>query len=563
MNFGTGLISVKETYANIPELNETINEDKDENVKSNRLEIQLINLEKELQEFNPQPEPELEVSLGHIVDINKDLFKKIDEKIMIFTNEDMVSYKANHISMIQKFFMTAVSLNHIKIVRVLMLGFYASPFLALPNQKTPLEYAVRQGRETMLKFLLQNEYISKTKKDPILIYEILGRKDQKYNNTVFHQACISDNPEAFRTLCQYRSKIDIYNVFYSLPHHMSRNKEIDKIGQFYLETETNVEFNNSLLFAPESTFTLNRYLVTVNYDFIIIARDKQPQYQSTIIYKQLLNIKERYRRKNYRDEEMSFEFTCLTPVEKKDKDFYRFYFLIKPSMTVYNRLADLRDFKIFNRRKGFNECFEEELAHEFERFKDFHLQPLLIDAINFEFDMEEFKNQNLVEDYFPVHDFDYLRGLQKSWRENWVMLFVEAFTFNVQINLFAPLNSVAFYYGCDYSLYIAFTILYSSYLVVISIPGTAFYIWKLVTGNSADNMLTAIYAIITTVWITVVFECWKRRQNELSFIWNSTDKNNRAIERQKYRGVYKINSITKQIHLKSPVSSISKRIYVN
>jgi hypothetical protein len=109
---------------------------------------------------------------------------------------------------------------------------------------------------------------------------------------------------------------------------------------------------------------------------------------------------------------------------------------------------------------------------------------------------------------------------------------------------------------------VSFTVLYTAWLFVIAIPGTAFYIWSLATDTSVDNLLTAIYALLMTIWVTVVHENWKRRQNELAQVWNSKEANQRTITRPEYIGNYTIDPTTKAVVKKARLSPTKKRMFV-
>ena len=65
-----------------------------------------------------------------------------------------------------------------------------------------------------------------------------------------------------------------------------------------------------------------------------------------------------------------------------------------------------------------------------------------------------------------------------------------------------PFNSIAFYFGCDVALYISYTLLMTSFLMVLGLIGLVFHIIIFVKGPSLH--LNAMYAIAVTLWVAIV-----------------------------------------------------------
>lgn len=537
-------------------------QDLDETTNLNRFDQHLKTfLPPESTLFNKGNNEEVNNSFVDTYQPDLECFALEPEPMPIFSKRSSLGHSKLRIDFVQNLLSLAIFLNHVKIARILMKQFCGSPFISMKNGLTPLDLTTRFGRQFMLNFLLNSKYKYIDTFNPFDLKSILNRQNAIDLNTTIHYACKIENFEAFVNLCEfYENKIDIYNLFSNFPHEISRNEDIFNHGQQVLSSKDNTKFDNPLIYSPKSDFSIGLDNLVIDYEYIIVALDEQPDFQSCLVYKQLKNIQKRFSSTSKKSDIFKIEY--IKPLNSFNDHVYRFYFLIKVDIIIYNQIADKLDINLHNRQKGFTEEFELANADQYERFKDFHTHKMLMLILNSEFDINEFQLKGLIEDHFPVHNFKKMEFIKNSWSGQKHSIFLEAFTLKTKPKIFAPFNAIAFYFGCDYSLYVSFTVLYTSYLVIIAIPGTIFYIWSLSTGKSVDNILTAFYSLLMTVWITVVFENWKRRQNELALIWNSQEKNNRKVERPQFKGYYKIEPVTKSIIKKFHRSQTVTRLYV-
>ena len=136
---------------------------------------------------------------------------------------------------------------------------------------------------------------------------------------------------------------------------------------------------------------------------------------------------------------------------------------------------------------------------------------MILHLLNAEFNLELFRKRGIVEDHFPLHRFPALRSLSERWRDAGLGSFLQSFRRLTRPKDLRPYHGVAFYYGCPQAFYLAFTSIYVSWLVIVALIGVAFTVRAFVLHDSLDNFLTPIYALIITLWVTVVFERWKQR----------------------------------------------------
>ena len=222
---------------------------------------------------------------------------------------------------------------------------------------------------------------------------------------------------------------------------------------------------------------------------------------------------------------------------------------------------------LFNRKKGFPTQFIKEEGMFFEPLRSFHHHRILLHTLNQEFSISRFTQKGLIMTHFPLHNFKRLQQIRKSWnREKYSTLF-DPLKSRASLKDLRPYNAIAFYYGCDVALYLSFNCVYTSWLGLLALVGVGFYVAALTVrefsqlDHPLNNFLTPVYVILVSVWVTVAFEKWKRREYELGFVWNTFHADKNQIERPDYSGKYIIDSITKQVTEEAAFST-KARIYL-
>lgn len=72
-----------------------------------------------------------------------------------------------------------------------------------------------------------------------------------------------------------------------------------------------------------------------------------------------------------------------------------------------------------------------------------------------------------------------------------------------------PYNSVAFYFGCDLSLYVSFLINMTSFLLILGIFGIAVFVLKLFLSDTWDLILNSVYVLIIMIWMILMNIKWE------------------------------------------------------
>ena len=98
-----------------------------------------------------------------------------------------------------------------------------------------------------------------------------------------------------------------------------------------------------------------------------------------------------------------------------------------------------------------------------------------------------------------------------------------------------PVDSVRDYFGDAVGLYAEWLSLYTRMLVWPALLG--FVVWAASPGSIEDNQLVLPYSIYLCIWSAVFLSIWKRRENELQFLWGSEEVEETAPVRRNFIGV--------------------------
>jgi anoctamin-10 len=240
-----------------------------------------------------------------------------------------------------------------------------------------------------------------------------------------------------------------------------------------------------------------------------------------IVFIQLLNIKEQYE-----SEEMDFGFTVLFRPEKSRKDdgidIYKpefFYYVINVNHEVIYKLLDRFNIQCFNIKKKILCEFHYEEHEDFEFPSDLQVQSLLMHAFNEEFDIEKFVLEGLIVSHFPLENTKKIHQLESIWVEEGFNCIKDSISTSTTFSSLKPLNAFNLYFGPVLGYHFGLIVHIIGWLVFPSIVGIGFEITIIMTGNF-DNKYVPLYAVFMACWATIFMESWKRRESELTFIWD-------------------------------------------
>lgn len=276
---------------------------------------------------------------------------------------------------------------------------------------------------------------------------------------------------------------------------------------------------------------------------MIIAQDVNPEYTECLVYKQLCLLETKWKG--------ALKIFPIIPPQKQN--IFEFFFLIKIKQSAAEKVADKLNMKLFNRKKGYSMQFLKEERLNFEPLRNFHKHKVLLHILNEEFSVNNFVKKRLIKKHFPLHSFPDLEQIKEFWQKEKYTTIFDGLKMQASSKDLRPYNAIAFYYGCDVAFYLSFNCILSSWLIFIALIGIGFYTASFFISftesedEEQNNFLTPIYVILVSFWVTITLEKWKRREFELSFVWETKDSEYNKIERPEYTGNYIIDNISKTV----------------
>lgn len=482
--------------------------------------------------------------------------KELDITIMIYDEKQKSFLENKHLEYLHKILMVSIYVKDLEIIKLLMDNFMVSPFVRSINKYTGLHFAAKKGRYKITQFFTEIKYVYYNSKRVFNLTKVINKKGGPEYNTPLHLAVLNGNPKVFDLLIKKQADINVFNYRDFRPLDMSRDpkfreKEIELFNE--LENKELIAFND--IMNLDNHVPKKITLIREDYTYLIIARDLQPDYSKSLIHQQLEMIKNAWNDK--------MDIKMMRPMEDEVNGIYRFYFLINFHQEVIDTMADYLNLEILNLKRGYNSQFYTEKKAEFTKFRDYHIHQIILSILNREFDIDHYLKAGIIEQIFPIHEFRTRNNLYRNWKKERKTVFFDVWKITSTPKDLRPFSSLAFYYGCDLSLYISFTILYTSFLSIISIIGLCLYLWIVIKGQKLDNYFTPIFSFLISLWVTFTIEKWKRRENEHAFIWNTLNYRSNELVRKEYEGNYVIDMISKKISISNSMSTETRRWIVS
>ncbi|XP_028413837.1 anoctamin-8-like [Dendronephthya gigantea] len=203
-------------------------------------------------------------------------------------------------------------------------------------------------------------------------------------------------------------------------------------------------------------------------------------------------------------QEMSSEFihdfegiedqeTFFTPAEK--------------SLLVYSCIIGLTTRAISLARHKVELCgIEESLVVALQ-----HSKPLIIEAVQ------------------ALHNKEKKDSLWQNMKKNWFE---------------CPVDDIRDYFGEEIAFYFAWMSYFRWALCIPSVFGIFVYFWRNPGITVDDNFLLPLYALFIVIWAVFFIVIWRRREAELSYIWNTYGYEDAYDIRPEFNGVIRESPVT-------------------
>lgn len=249
------------------------------------------------------------------------------------------------------------------------------------------------------------------------------------------------------------------------------------------------------------------------------------------------------------EEQIGKELDVITTeswFDDNESDGRETYIFIKDLNEKYFEIAKKLQIWMYNKKKGYSVPFDDANPKYFERFRDFHKHKMILYKLNTFFNLDVFLKSGIVSDVVIMHDFGSRNALKQNWADNRIGQILDPLRIGLNQNNSWPFSTIAFYFGCDNALTLSFISVYTSYLILLGVFAIGFSLYIIKAGDF-DNETTPIFGIIIALWVSIVFEMWKRRESENVCVWRTENSDKNELPLLDFKGHTTSNSLTNEI----------------
>jgi len=245
------------------------------------------------------------------------------------------------------------------------------------------------------------------------------------------------------------------------------------------------------------------------------------------------------------------------------------YLAVYVKDSVYKKTAMALNLEAENRKYGFmmeyKTCNKEEYYSFSQRQKHQMIEYLTASELDlmkyFSHLTNSYKDNKILIDYFPLHDL-FKEDIRNLWgRGQFLKVFITWFVF-ARTDQLLPIFLLRSYFGEKVALYYSWVTFYTGFLAYLSIPGVVLSVFQL-SSMKIDHPLTLFYSLFVSIWITLMNQMWKRRENSLIHFWNMHDFRVKGIERLTYQHELDINERTGEVVKQSFIRSSIRKLFFN
>ncbi|CAF2667701.1 unnamed protein product [Rotaria sp. Silwood2] len=158
----------------------------------------------------------------------------------------------------------------------------------------------------------------------------------------------------------------------------------------------------------------------------------------------------------------------------------------------------------------------------------------IINGIKFKIDQSLIQRgleKKLIRQVIPLHNKEQLNRLRETW------------VWPKNIFKSQPIENIRQYFGVKIALYFCWLSFYTKALCLPALYGI--FIWYY-NGQSQelDDKLFIINSLLNIIWATGFLICWRRRQAELAYQWNTLDMEQLEETRATYKGTLRRSPVT-------------------
>lgn len=244
------------------------------------------------------------------------------------------------------------------------------------------------------------------------------------------------------------------------------------------------------------------------------------------------------------------------------------YVVVGASENVLVRHAQALELKVKHRGSSVRSKYDAALAFCFEPFRSLQRQQVVFDLIRKKLHVHKHLASGNLMAVFPLHDTSGCKNIIRQWvqSDEGMSIFqplppssLRQFLLERQTHHYEMLWPLLTYFGEKHTFYYAFMLFYTSALLLVAVPGG---ICQLLWSIGRFYYLSPIFAVLVSLWATLVVEGWKRKKSEIQRNFGNF-KRNRNEQTADFYGDFEIESLkSTAINVTFPKTLQVARIYL-
>lgn len=217
--------------------------------------------------------------------------------------------------------------------------------------------------------------------------------------------------------------------------------------------------------------------------------------------------------------------------------------------------------KVYDHIHHFTTRYDERVRQNYEKFRTVEKSEVLNNILSSEMELESFKENGQILDYFPIHHFDNRRYINKYWKDYALScLFYPIHPFKYNAVALVPIIQIGFYHGIQNAFFIQFLIFMTVWVLLLVPVGLILTIWIWFKPNH-EHFQTMISLFVLILWQLFFMKQWQKMENALSFLFGTQKSDISKHPVREYWGIYVIHQLSKCIEMKDTRSNTMKRLY--
>lgn len=228
------------------------------------------------------------------------------------------------------------------------------------------------------------------------------------------------------------------------------------------------------------------------------------------------------------------------------------YLIIGVRTDVLTRHAEGLQLKVKHRGSAIRSKYDASTAEMFEPFRSLQRQQVVLDIIQKNVNIKRHVRHGNLDAVFPLHDASGCKNIVRQWvkTDKDARIFqpfwsnsMNQFLLERRTHQYEMLWPLLTYFGEKHTFYYAFLTFYTVWLLLIAVPGAICQLlWF------ADNLrfITPIFAIVVSIWATLLVERWKRKRSEIQSNFGNF-KRNRNEEYPEFYGDFQVETVEKSV----------------